>query len=89
MLVCDMDRSGNILQAIEDGNSERFLAILDAGFRSAARKASEESHALGLEVADGRAREGSKSGLYPVLQLIAQIRRSGVRPILPAPAERD
>ena len=50
-----MDRSRNILQAIRDGDPGRFLKILDHGVRSATRMASEESHALGLEVVDGRA----------------------------------
>lgn len=50
-----MDRSRNILQAIEDRESDRFLQILDDGVRAAVRRASEESHALGLDVVDGRA----------------------------------
>ena len=47
----------NILEAIANGDRRQFLEILDKGVKAAARKASEESHALGIEVADGRALE--------------------------------
>lgn len=60
MIVWGMDRTRNILQAIEDRDSERFLSILDEGVRAAIRQASEESHALGLHVVDGRACEDSE-----------------------------
>jgi hypothetical protein len=52
-----MARSRNIVRAVEDGDSGRFLELLDRGFRSAARKGSEESHALSLTVMDGRSCE--------------------------------
>ena len=45
----------NILEAIANGDSRRFLEILDKGVKAATKRASEDSHALGLEVADGRA----------------------------------
>lgn len=55
--------SRNILQAIEDRNFVRFLEILDDGVRSAVRRASEESHALGLHVVDGRVCHDEESTL--------------------------
>ena len=51
----------NILQAIENGEFERFLDILNEAFRAAARRASDESHALGLDVVDGRAGRAADS----------------------------
>jgi len=44
----------NILRAVESQDSGAFLAILDDAFKQAAKAASAESHALGLDVADGR-----------------------------------
>ena len=44
----------NILQAIVDGDSARFLALLDHGFQISARIASDESRRLRLRVVDGR-----------------------------------
>ena len=55
-VFCGIDFSRNILQTIRDRDARRFLEILDDGVRSATRMASEESHALGLQVVDGRAR---------------------------------
>lgn len=43
------------MQAIEDRDFERFLEILDDGACAAVCQASEESHALDLNVVDGRA----------------------------------
>lgn len=52
-----MSRPPNILEIIEKRDSCLFIEVLDKGFKKAAREASARSHALGLEVADGRAAE--------------------------------
>jgi hypothetical protein len=50
----------NILEAIEAKDGKKFLKILDKGFKKAARAASQESHALGLTVVDGK-RDAAKA----------------------------
>jgi hypothetical protein len=52
----------SIINAIEEQDAARFLELLDLGFRQAAKAASDESHALGLHVADGRCDEPPKGG---------------------------
>lgn len=47
----------NILGVIESGDFDLFIEVLDSAFKEATREASARSHALGLEVADGRAAE--------------------------------
>jgi hypothetical protein len=60
-------REMNIFQLVElarSGQKAAALKELTLRFRAAAKQASEESHALGLEVHDGRpgARTTSRSG---------------------------
>lgn len=52
-----MAKQPNIFDVIESGDFDRFLAMVDEAFKTAAREASMHSHALGLEVADGHAEE--------------------------------
>lgn len=52
-----MDRRHTIFDAIESRDAARFIEILDKAFKQATREASFRSHALGLNVADGRAEE--------------------------------
>jgi hypothetical protein len=51
----------NIIKAIEERDAPRFLELLDAGVKAATKAASKESHALGLDVVDGRCGETSSS----------------------------
>ena len=60
----------NILEALATGDDALFRALLDAGFKEAAREAAAESHALGLEVADGRASEERSSYTFGVAGLV-------------------
>ena len=52
-----MVRRPHIFEVIERGDAEEFIRIVDEAFKAAAREASFRAHALGIEVADGRAEE--------------------------------
>jgi hypothetical protein len=52
-----MERYPNIFEVIESGDFDLLIEVIDEAFKEAAREASARSHALGLEVADGRAAE--------------------------------
>jgi hypothetical protein len=47
----------NLFAAIAERDAERFLLILDEGVKLATKRASQDSHALGLRVTDGRSGE--------------------------------
>lgn len=47
----------NIFEVIESGDIDLFIEVVDSAVKQATREASARSHALGLEVADGRAAE--------------------------------
>lgn len=53
----DMPARPNILEVIESGDIDLFIELIDDAFKEATREASLRSHAMGLEVADGRAAE--------------------------------
>lgn len=55
-----MARRPHIFEVIERGDADEFIRIVDAAFKAAAREASFRAHALGIEVADGRAVEERK-----------------------------
>lgn len=55
-----MNRSRNIIEAIRMRDFVSFLEILDGGAKAACREASNRSHDLGLDVADGRAQDALK-----------------------------
>jgi hypothetical protein len=50
-------KSPNIFELIEKREFETFVEVVDKAFKEAAREASKRAHAMGLEVADGRAAE--------------------------------
>lgn len=52
-----MERVPNIFEIMQSGDKELFIKVVDEAFKAAAREASCRSHALGLEVADGRVEE--------------------------------
>lgn len=52
-----MGRQPNILEVIESGDFDLFIEVVDKAFKEAAREASARAHALGIDVADGRAAE--------------------------------
>ena len=47
----------NIFEAVATRDARTIIAIVDPAFKEAAREASQRAHALGIEVADGRADE--------------------------------
>lgn len=55
-----MAKRPHIFEVIERGDTQEFIRIVDEAFKAAAREASFRAHALGLEVADGRAEEERK-----------------------------
>lgn len=52
-----MSKTENIFEAIESGNARRIIAVVERMFKKAARAASEQAHAKGIEVRDGRAKD--------------------------------
>ena len=52
-----MAQRPHIFEAIQRGDTEEIIRIVDEAFKAAAREASFRAHALGIEVADGRAQE--------------------------------
>jgi hypothetical protein len=52
-----MPERPNIFEVIRSGDAELFIKVVDEAFKEAAREASWRSHALGINVADGRAEE--------------------------------
>ena len=55
-----MAKRPHIFEVIERGDAEEFIRIVDEAFKTAAREASFRAHALGTQVADGRAEEERK-----------------------------
>ena len=47
----------SLLDIIEAKDRRAFIEVIDEAFKAAARAASSRSHALGLDVADGRVEE--------------------------------